>query len=162
MFPEKVVGSVNLQTGQSIPPDFAKTAIMQEATEEERGERTKPKCTKKKNLRLPLFFISVFLPIYLKAVSVQQTRLLQEPESCFSFFFCLQQQQFISFCLLSHKNWLLLTACCSLLLLLRDRQTRRSLSNCRGRRDARPLGAALNSKPAEYMLCYCSCCFVAV
>ena len=37
MFPEKVVGSVNLQTGQSIPPDFAKTAIMQEATEEERA-----------------------------------------------------------------------------------------------------------------------------
>jgi len=36
MFPEKVGGSVNLQTGQSIPPDFAKTAIMQEATEEER------------------------------------------------------------------------------------------------------------------------------
>ena len=36
MFPEKVVGSVNLQTGQSIPPDFAKTAIMREATEEER------------------------------------------------------------------------------------------------------------------------------
>ena len=36
MFPEKAVGSVNLQTGQSIPPDFAKTAIMQEATEEER------------------------------------------------------------------------------------------------------------------------------
>ena len=36
MFPEKVVGSVNLQTGQSIPPDFAKTVIMQEATEEER------------------------------------------------------------------------------------------------------------------------------
>lgn len=36
MFPEKVVGSVNLQTGKSIPPDFAKTAIMQEATEEER------------------------------------------------------------------------------------------------------------------------------
>lgn len=36
MFPEKVVGSVNLQTGQSIPPDFAKAAIMQEATEEER------------------------------------------------------------------------------------------------------------------------------
>ena len=36
MFPEKVVGSVNLQTGQSIPPDFAKTAIMHEATEEER------------------------------------------------------------------------------------------------------------------------------
>ena len=36
MFPEKAVGSVNLQTGQSIPPDFAKTVIMQEATEEER------------------------------------------------------------------------------------------------------------------------------
>ena len=36
MFPEKVVGSVNFQTGQSIPPDFAKTVIMQEATEEER------------------------------------------------------------------------------------------------------------------------------
>ena len=36
MFPEKVVGSVNLQTGQSIPPDFAKTAVMQGATEEER------------------------------------------------------------------------------------------------------------------------------
>ncbi len=36
MFPEKVVGSVNIQTGQSIPPDFAKTAIMQEATEEEK------------------------------------------------------------------------------------------------------------------------------
>ncbi len=36
MFPEKVVGSVNLQTGESIPPDFAKTVIMQEATEEER------------------------------------------------------------------------------------------------------------------------------
>ena len=39
MFPEKVVGSVNLQTGQSIPPDFAKTAIMQEATEEEITQR---------------------------------------------------------------------------------------------------------------------------
>ena len=38
MFPEKVVGSVNLQTGQSIPPDFAKTAIMQEATEEEKKQ----------------------------------------------------------------------------------------------------------------------------
>ncbi len=36
MFPEKVVGSVNLQTGQSIPPDYAKAAILQEATEEER------------------------------------------------------------------------------------------------------------------------------
>lgn len=36
MFPEKVVGSVNLQTGQSLPPDFAKTAILQAATEEEK------------------------------------------------------------------------------------------------------------------------------
>ena len=36
MFPEKVVGSVNLQTGQSIPPDFAKTIIKEEATKEER------------------------------------------------------------------------------------------------------------------------------
>ena len=36
MFPEKVVGSVNLQTGQSIPPDFAKQAIMSCATEEEK------------------------------------------------------------------------------------------------------------------------------
>ena len=36
MFPEKVVGSVNLQTGQSIPPDYAKAAILQEATEEEK------------------------------------------------------------------------------------------------------------------------------
>lgn len=36
MFPEKVVGSTNLQTGQSIPPDFAKTAIMQGATEDEK------------------------------------------------------------------------------------------------------------------------------
>ncbi len=36
MFPEKIVGSVNLQTGQSIPPDFAKTAIMEGATEEEK------------------------------------------------------------------------------------------------------------------------------
>ena len=37
MFPEKVVGSVSLQTGQSIPPDFAKTAIMQGATDEEKA-----------------------------------------------------------------------------------------------------------------------------
>lgn len=36
MFPEKVVGSTNLQTGESIPPDYAKTAIMQAATEEEK------------------------------------------------------------------------------------------------------------------------------
>ncbi|MBO5138227.1 MAG: AAA family ATPase [Bacilli bacterium] len=36
MFPEKVVGSMNLQTGQSIPPDFAKEAILACSTEEER------------------------------------------------------------------------------------------------------------------------------
>lgn len=36
MFPEKVVGSMNLQTGESIPPDFAKEAIMACATDEER------------------------------------------------------------------------------------------------------------------------------
>lgn len=36
MFPEKVVGSMNLQTGQSIPPAFAKQAFMACATEEER------------------------------------------------------------------------------------------------------------------------------
>lgn len=36
MFPEKVVGSMNLQTGQSIPPDFAKQALISCATDEER------------------------------------------------------------------------------------------------------------------------------
>ena len=36
MFPEKVVGSVNLQTGQLIPPDFAKEAIMACANEKEK------------------------------------------------------------------------------------------------------------------------------
>ncbi len=36
MFPEKVVGAMNLQTGQSIPPDFAKQALMDCATFEER------------------------------------------------------------------------------------------------------------------------------
>ena len=36
MFPEKVVGSMNLQTGQNIPPDFAKQALMECATDEER------------------------------------------------------------------------------------------------------------------------------
>lgn len=36
MFPEKVVGSVNLQTGQSIPPDFAKQAMLTCATKEEK------------------------------------------------------------------------------------------------------------------------------
>ena len=36
MFPEKVVGSMNLQTGQSIPPDFAKQALLACATDEER------------------------------------------------------------------------------------------------------------------------------
>ena len=37
MFPEKVVGSMNLQTGQSIPPDFAKQAILACATDEEKA-----------------------------------------------------------------------------------------------------------------------------
>ena len=36
MFPEKVVGSMNLQTGQSIPPSFATEAILSQATDEER------------------------------------------------------------------------------------------------------------------------------
>ncbi len=36
MFPEKVVGSMNLQTGQAIPPDFAKQALLACATDEER------------------------------------------------------------------------------------------------------------------------------
>ena len=36
MFPEKIVGSMNLQTGQSIPPDYAKQALMLCANEEER------------------------------------------------------------------------------------------------------------------------------
>ena len=36
MFPEKVVGSLNLQTGQSIPPDFAKQALLSCATDAER------------------------------------------------------------------------------------------------------------------------------
>ncbi len=36
MFPEKVVGSMNLQTGQVIPPNFAKQAILACATDEER------------------------------------------------------------------------------------------------------------------------------
>ncbi len=36
MFPEKVVGSMNLQTGQSIPPDFAKQALLACSTDEER------------------------------------------------------------------------------------------------------------------------------
>ena len=36
MFPEKVVGSMNLQTGQSIPPEFAKQALMACATDAER------------------------------------------------------------------------------------------------------------------------------
>lgn len=36
MFPEKVVGSMNLQTGAAIPPDFAKEALLSCATEEER------------------------------------------------------------------------------------------------------------------------------
>lgn len=36
MFPEKVVGSTNVQTGESIPPDFAKQIILDSATDEER------------------------------------------------------------------------------------------------------------------------------
>jgi len=36
MFPEKVVGSMNLQTGQSIPPDFAKQALLVCSTDEEK------------------------------------------------------------------------------------------------------------------------------
>lgn len=36
MFPEKVVGSMNLQTGQSIPPDFAKQALLACSTDAER------------------------------------------------------------------------------------------------------------------------------
>lgn len=36
MFPEKVVGSTNIQTGQEIPPSYAKEIIMQAATPEER------------------------------------------------------------------------------------------------------------------------------
>lgn len=36
MFPEKVVGSMNLQTGQAIPPDFVKQALLSCATDEER------------------------------------------------------------------------------------------------------------------------------
>lgn len=36
MFPEKVVGSMNLQTGQPIPPDFAKQALMACANDDER------------------------------------------------------------------------------------------------------------------------------
>ncbi len=35
MFPEKIVGSINLQTGEAIPPDFAREAILSYATEEE-------------------------------------------------------------------------------------------------------------------------------
>ena len=35
MFPEKVVGSMNLQTGQNIPPDFYKQAMLSCATLEE-------------------------------------------------------------------------------------------------------------------------------
>ena len=36
MFPEKVVGSMNLQTGDAIPPDFVKHALLSEATEDEK------------------------------------------------------------------------------------------------------------------------------
>lgn len=36
MFPEKVVGSMNLQTGAAIPPDFAKQALLACANDEEK------------------------------------------------------------------------------------------------------------------------------
>ncbi len=36
MFPEKVVGSMNLQTGENIPPEFATNIILEQATEDER------------------------------------------------------------------------------------------------------------------------------
>ena len=38
MFPEKVVGSMNLQTGQSVPPDFAKQIFLQCANDDEREQ----------------------------------------------------------------------------------------------------------------------------
>ena len=38
MCPEKVVGSVNLQTGQEVPPNYAKEAILACATPEERKQ----------------------------------------------------------------------------------------------------------------------------
>ena len=38
MFPEKVVGTMNLQTGAEIPPNYAKQALMQYATEEEKKQ----------------------------------------------------------------------------------------------------------------------------
>ena len=38
MFPEKVVGSVNLQTGEELPPSFAKEIILSLATEEEKKQ----------------------------------------------------------------------------------------------------------------------------
>ena len=36
MFPEKIVGSTNLQTGESIPPDFSKQIILDSSSDEER------------------------------------------------------------------------------------------------------------------------------
>jgi len=38
MFPEKVVGTMNLQTGEEIPPNYAKQALMEYATEEEKKQ----------------------------------------------------------------------------------------------------------------------------
>lgn len=38
MFPEKVVGSMNLQTGEELPPSFAKEIILSLATEEEKKQ----------------------------------------------------------------------------------------------------------------------------
>lgn len=38
MFPEKVVGSTNIQTGEEIPPNYAKQVILESATDEERED----------------------------------------------------------------------------------------------------------------------------
>ena len=36
MFPEKVVGSTNLQTGKELPPDYAVRILREAATDEEK------------------------------------------------------------------------------------------------------------------------------
>ena len=38
MFPEKVVGSTNIQTGEEIPPNYAKQIILESATDEEKAD----------------------------------------------------------------------------------------------------------------------------
>ncbi len=38
MFPEKVIGSMNIQTGEEIPPNYAKQIVMQGTTEEEKKQ----------------------------------------------------------------------------------------------------------------------------